>query len=479
MDRGAFYQPGRRAPLADRHAIRSWLEPSPANALRLVLAGALVAILAWNLPGHLSYDSVIALEEGSTGVRQSWAPAAYAWILGRFDDVIAGTGLYVTASAAMLVFALMALAGLRPRVSWAAPVVALALTVTPQVLVYQGIVWKDVLFANLSVAAFVALAVAARDWETRRRWDALAFALVALAFAALVRQQGLIMAPLAALALGWTARSAGWRRALAWGFGGLAAVVLLSVALNAAVEPKPGGVKARPDAGMRILRHYDIVGAKAHDPGLPLTEMARADPARAAIVAASAARAYSPQRIDTLEAVPALGPALWRTGDEAIAAQWRAIILKHPRAYLAHRYDAFRWVFATPEIDRCLPVHLGVAGPPEMMARMRLTPGVDTQDQAEDRWASRFYGTPVFSHVAWAVLALLTSGLLFLRRDPADYVVAALQLAALGFTASFFVVSVACDYRYLYAMDLAAMAGLLYLAIDPPVAEARRLFRRP
>jgi hypothetical protein len=40
-------------------------------------------------------------------------------------------------------------------------------------------------------------------------------------------------------------------------------------------------------------------------------------------------------------------------------------------------------------------------------------------------------------------------------------------LASLAFTASFFVISIACDYRYLYALDLAALASLFYLALDP------------
>ena len=37
----------------------------------------------------------------------------------------------------------------------------------------------------------------------------------------------------------------------------------------------------------------------------------------------------------------------------------------------------------------------------------------------------------------------------------------------------FAVISVACDYRYLYLLDLAAMVSLIYVALDPPG------FRRP
>jgi hypothetical protein len=47
------------------------------------------------------------------------------------------------------------------------------------------------------------------------------------------------------------------------------------------------------------------------------------------------------------------------------------------------------------------------------------------------------------------------------------------MVAALLFTASFFVVSVACDYRYLYALDLTAMTGSLYVALDPSLRRRR------
>jgi hypothetical protein len=38
--------------------------------------------------------------------------------------------------------------------------------------------------------------------------------------------------------------------------------------------------------------------------------------------------------------------------------------------------------------------------------------------------------------------------------------------SALLFAASFLPIALACDYRYLYFLDVAAMAGLLYLATD-------------
>jgi len=50
---------------------------------------------------------------------------------------------------------------------------------------------------------------------------------------------------------------------------------------------------------------------------------------------------------------------------------------------------------------------------------------------------------------------------------------AALQLSGVAFAASFFIISIACDYRYLYFTDLAALAGLVYAAVDPPFGRRR------
>ena len=60
-------------------------------------------------------------------------------------------------------------------------------------------------------------------------------------------------------------------------------------------------------------------------------------------------------------------------------------------------------------------------------------------------------------------------------REPADVVMAALMASALAFAASFFLISIACDFRYLYFLDLAAMAGALYVALDPPWRKRVRL----
>jgi hypothetical protein len=89
--------------------------------------------------------------------------------------------------------------------------------------------------------------------------------------------------------------------------------------------------------------------------------------------------------------------------------------------------------------------------------------------QADNRLQS--YGlsllnTPVFSHLAFGGVALLAMALLLRRRRPEDIAMAAMLCAVWAFTASFFVISIACDYRYLYFLDLSALVALFYLSLD-------------
>ncbi len=440
-----------------------------AEAFRTVMFGGLLLTLAANVPGQLSLDSVVTLTEARTDVRQTWAPAASSWVLKPFDHLVAGTGLYVTASAALLFLSLMSLTRLRPRSNWVAVVLGALVILTPQVLIYQGIVWRDVLFANLTLAGFVMLAHTAQGWtRARARWLPVAGTAACLALAAVTRQNGLILAVAAAGVLAWTARGGGWRSSLAWGLGLLVAIGVLAATFDRLAQPETVPPKLRLNSAYLILEHYDVVGAKAHHPRLKLKEIGKVDPAAAALLEAKAGQIYSASRVDTLDLDNAYRYTLWHVPDAAMNAQWRRIILHYPAAYLLQRADVFRWTFLTPKLDQCLPITVGVVGPDAMVKALDVQAGVDPQDRGLARYAQHFYGTPIFSHLTWAVVAIGLIAWLLRRRDPADWVFVSLLGGTLAFVASFAVISVACDYRYLYLLDLAAMASALYVALDPP-----------
>ena len=147
-----------------------------------------------------------------------------------------------------------------------------------------------------------------------------------------------------------------------------------------------------------------------------------------------------------------------------LAGQWRELVLGRPDLYLKVRLTAFASVFLTPQIDECVPVFVGVSGPQPWMGWLHIPEREDATDHLLRVYGEALVHTPLFSHLAFALAALAALALLLRRREPADIAMAGLLAAALLFTASFLVLSIACDYRYLYLLDVSAVAAALNLA---------------
>lgn len=450
-----------------------------------VILGAFLVMLAQNLPGHLTYDSVAQLHEGRLAVRETWGPAFYAWLLAAFDRIVPGTGLYVVFSGILFFGALAALPGLRPRTGWLAPVVVLLLAATPQLLIYQGIVWKDVLFADASVAALVCVALAAREGVgrgARAAW--LVLALLLLAIGAEARQNGLVVAVVAAIAVGWIAtRWRGWKLGAGLGAGFLVGVVatahLMGVLALGTMKRDPGvDAGAGVAFGVRLIESYDLIAAQVLDPRYHLNVFERAQPAAAAAIRARGPSVYTSARVDFLAGDPTIGAAFVQLPQPLVQAQWNELVTRHPALYLQVRWADFRSVVSTPVIDWCLPIDVGVEAPKKLMDDLKMSNRWSDTDQKLSNYATWWFDTPAYRHHTWIGVSILLSLFLLWRRDATDIAILALQVSSLAFAATFFVISIACDYRYLYFCDIAAMTGLIYVALDlsPP---ARRLRGTP
>jgi uncharacterized protein (TIGR03382 family) len=230
--------------------------------------------------------------------------------------------------------------------------------------------------------------------------------------------------------------------------------IAASAAMATRIEPPDG------DSGAwTALQTYDVVAAAARDPALRLRVLEVSDPSLARRIRSGGVAAYAPSRVDSIQA---LIDGMDDTDAEPIAAQWRDLIWRHPLLYLRLRAEAFRWVFLTPAPAECVFVVTGVAGPTEEMATAGLKPRRTATDTALAGYALSFSGTPVYSHGAYAAVGLALLVSLLRRRRPADIAVAGMLVSALTFAASFAVISIACDYRYLYDVDLAVIAAALY-----------------
>lgn len=444
--------------------------PRPTRVTLGLIAAGFVISTAVNWPGHLSYDSLLQLAEGRHGVYGNWHPPVMSWLLGVTDAVWRGPALFVLLEELMIYGSLAAFVLLGGARAWLAAVLAGIFVLTPQLVIYPAIVWKDVLFAGSMLAGFGALAFAAQYWNSRwLRWPALGKAAVLLVLAALARQNGMLILLFAAAAAGVVAGAAApARRWLTGGVYGFAALALLfglmlggKALLGLRTLPGNG-----PSAQFRLLEAYDIIGALHREPQLALPLLDDQDPELERLMRSDGVRLYTPERNDTLSQSQKLSDEIWDAPDGAIAAQWKSLFLQRPGLYLATRWAAFAQVFFTPDIGKCVPYAVGIDGPPETMAELGYTRRWDWRDMVVDGYGQIFFDTPLLRHEFWALAALLVLALVLLRRRPVDWVVAAMLGAGLSFAASFFVISIACDYRYLVALDLASMAGALYAAGD-------------
>lgn len=441
---------------------RNWWRVATAIVL---LLGAAVA-LALNWPGQLSYDSVVQLHDARLGHYNPWHPPVMAWLLGIEDAVLPGTGLFILFDTLLLGTSLVSLLWLARNSSWPAALIAAMLVALPQFVLYQGIVWKDVLFADSAVAGFILLAHAAARWRhVTIRWILVSASFLLLVLATLVRQNGAIALLFGGLALVFVARTNGsrWSRAIVVSLLATIAAVIVTTGASLALLTRTGGASGTPGQ-IRLLQLYDLTGIVKNDPAVQLHDLARANPHLDKLIRSDGVALYTPARNDTLAGSTELQHAFNATSPAAIAAQWVNVIVTHTSDYLRVRTRVFAWTFLTPDLVQCDAWYAGTNGPPAYMRALGLTPGLRPEDRALVTYAEQM-PKPVYSHAAFAVLAAILLGFLVWRGRPADLAIAAMLAASLIFAASFFVISIACDYRYLLYLDLAALTALFYSVV--------------
>ena len=326
----------------------------------LVIAGFLICA-AINLPGHLSYDSIMQLNEGRRGFYANWHPPMMSWLLGVFDWVSRGTALFTIFDMALFFGSLGALVWLSSpaaRGRWhatqsrdgggdakldASIAVLAVMFFTPQVLLYEGIVWKDVLFANLSIAGFVALAVAGEKWERARlRFSLLVVAFLLLSVATLVRQNGGVVLPAGVAALAWIA----WQKSSAEKIRATFALRRFRRSSERPSRSSPcmrrwlcafPATRAPPSASV-CLQFYDLIGAIKTKPALELPYFEDDDTDARAIDADGRRQTLHARAQRHAGAIrSACSTPISNSPEETIPEEWHRLIAVHTGLYLRVR----------------------------------------------------------------------------------------------------------------------------------------------
>ena len=426
-------------------------------------------VLAANLPGHLTSDSLIQIIEGRAGLVESFNPLFGSWVFGGLTEWTGGTEIHVLLLTLLLAGAVVALLWRLPGSFWGALAglaTAAVLLFSPILLTYPGIIWKDVWFAHCCLLAFglIALRQGGAGW-----WAEVA-ALALLAAGMLSRQTGLLVALVAVLSL---TLLAGRLQATGEGrvpmhrpvLGFVARVVVLFMmasALNTAARTTMREVQRDSvGTGVMLVAMFDMAGMLQRLPGVELQRM-RSEGFQTAEWEAAARTTFSAERIDRMDLRPFRGDRTLEAG--TLLRQWAALVLDHPGTYLAHRLHTFAWFGGLEDQSRCLPVHVGIE-PPDLAAKagIRATPS---------RWSPVLYAysrtlvdTPYFAPLAWSGVSLLVLFLLAWRRRWDDPVLW-LQVAGLLYSASYLPAGLSCDFRYSYFSVAAATLGLIRMVLD-------------
>ena len=406
-------------------------------------------MLALNAPGQLSYDSVEQLANGRSGFYNSWHPPVMAWLLGLFDAVVPGTLLFLIFQSLLLLGALLVLLRLRPRDGRTA-LVALVIVLTPQWLLFQGQIWKDILFADAAIAGFAALGGFCAKW-TKSAGSSCRQLLLALAAA--VRQNAIILLPVAALVVAHAAPRKRWLL----GLGFLAVTVTLGIGTSLWLVARADGGDGA-SAQVRLGQAYDLAGALSRDPKLPLPSLAAEDPAFEKLLRQRGPALYTPLRNDPFAADPAINHGLSDAPTAPLGRAWKGVGDRPPLLYFRTRAAAFGAVLATPDALACHFTHAGIDGPPTLLRQLGLVARIRPQDRALVGYARLFFATPVYSPSPGAWWRFWPWACCCGGARRGIWPLRACWRAALLFTLTFALISIACDYRYPILLDLAAMA---------------------
>lgn len=431
-----------------------------------VVASALaaLAIALWlGGGGHLSLDSVQHVYEAYVGHSVSTQPpmmaAVLSWLGGGQSPSRAVSLLVALMAAAVALGLLMPLAA-RPEAvrDHRALAIAVIAPLSPLLLLYPGVLWKDVAFAALLVlcaglATFVQL-----SRVSRLRWTAACGVAAMASLLVLLRPQGLLLWPLLVGSVTWSLARSPSRR-LGPVFALVAGSMLFALLVATAIEVSVPGHDGRSTrAAIVNLVRFDLAGMDVASGGAVIAKAGA--PGRSAL---EASEQYSADRGDRLSRAETYVAWLRGKSDLQLITLWVRAVASQPQAYLEHRTSAALWLWGARDPRACLPIHLGVDGIPEQLAALPMRSGLRERDREIHALAQPWFGSPLFRPLSYAIALALAAAIALRRRSGAERrVVLGLFMLAAIYGAATSMISFACDLRYLYPIvPLASLAWIV------------------
>lgn len=436
--------------LSDRAPAAGTLSRHSALPIIAMTAAGFGLTLLVFYPGVMTYDARFVYEDIAKGTLGDWQSPAMTVLWALIDPIAPGPAsmFLLIVTLYWLAFGLLSFTLTRHSI-WLA-VVLLMLALSPPAFVFQGTIWRDVLFANSwLLAAVLSFAAAGRNAESRVLAQAIALGLLVLGV--LLRPNALIAAPILAVTILWPLRFSWKRAAILYVPIGIALFALMQFIYYGAL----GVTRQHP---LQSIMVFDL-GGISHFTKQNQFPVAWSAPETALLIT----DCYQPTqwdiywRLEPCEFVMHKLESDKLFGTPAISDAWMRAVVNHPVAYLQHR-SAFMWNF---------------------LARANLTMWTDdVYDPSKKVFADRsafnalaaihdaLKRTPLFRAGTWLILCIAVCAFAWRRRNlPAEAFAIGVCGSAAVYVLTFFAVGVASDFRYAYWAVLASISGAVAVAV--------------
>lgn len=428
------------------HARPQTVPRGVALAITALLAAGFALSLAAFYPGYMSVDAQW-VHKAAVGNLGDWQSPVMSVLWHAIDPIAPGS---------MSMFLLMLLlywsgfglvAVTIARMSGWLGIATVLLAFTPPAFFFAGLIWRDILFADIWLfAAALTYATAARP--TTIQWPAQTAAMILVAVGVLLRPNAIIAAPFLA-AYVWWPTAFHWKRVAVILIPGIVAgYALIHTVYYVALD-------ARRLYPLHSVLVFDLGGITyfSGENRFPVTFT----PEQTAMLFTG--KCYDPDRWDRYWHIAPCDFVMQRLestsdpifGTPRLVDAWRDAVLTNPRAYLKHRLNFMatflsRDVLLIPVLDLNEPSRQVHATNPLFMAM------IGVQNVLQPLW--------LLSLGFWLVVAIIVCAFAWpLRTTPAGAFAFGATGSGIVYVLSFLPFGVAADFRYGYWCVLASLTG--------------------